>query len=407
MSNNEIDGSLRIADLISRQKQGLLSPKERNELDKLLAEDPSLRSMMGTFEDQKVVYSELELMNSFNPELRLSDYHKQYFPDHKNWRLWPRIAIAAAVATMVFGAGLFFYNQQQKNGFSNGSAFNKVSPGKQGATLTLSNGKTIHLTDSNNKVLANEAGVVISKSSNGELIYEVKSATEGSKINTLSTARGETYRLRLPDGSSVWLNAASSLTYASTLYEQGKRRVKLDGEGYFEITEDKAHPFIVESRGQEVQVLGTHFNVEAYREEPIIKTTLLEGSVKVSLESGVSRTISPGQQVRLFNGSISVEEVDTELSVAWKNNLFLFEDQDLGSIMRMISRWYNVEVKYTDDVMQEKFGGGLSRFDQVSKVLKSLEETGQVHFKLQDRTIYVSRAQAATKNHFPGQQSKH
>jgi len=93
--------------------------------------------------------------------------------------------------------------------------------------------------------------------------------------------------------------------------------------------------------------------------------------------------------------------------VAWKNNLFLFEDQDLGSIMRMISRWYNVEVKYTDDVMQEKFGGGLSRFDQVSKVLKSLEETGQVHFKLQDRTIYVSRAQAATKNHFPGQQSKH
>ena len=391
MGMNRTDRSLRIADLISRQKTEGLSTDEQNELDSLLNKEPALQHLMDEFQAHHQVYKELELMNSFDPEVKLGDYQKRFYNRRKTWMLWPRIAAAAAAAAMIFGAGLFLYHQQQNEREAALFALNEVSPGKQGATLTLASGKRIRLTEAAGKVLAVEAGVVITKSNKGELIYEFKEPTAASRINKLSTDKGETYHLRLPDGSSVWLNAASSLVFSAGLYEHGKRKVILDGEGYFEIREDKAHPFIVESKGQEVAVLGTHFNVECYGEEPVIKTTLLEGSVKVRSDSGVSRIIRPGQQVRLLNGEISVVDVDTELAVAWKNGLFLFENQDLASIMRMISRWYNVEVIYTDDISNEKFGGGLSRFDQVSKVLKSLEETGQVHFKLQGRKIYVSR----------------
>ena len=391
MGNNVVKASLRTADLIYKFKAGTLTPAERQDLDKLLAEDSSLKRIFDSIDDREQVYQDLELMNSFDPELTIGNYHTQYFMPGKSVRLWPRIGIAAAIAAMLVSAALFFYFNQNNINETDALVTNVVSPGKERATLTLADGKKVRLTQAANKVLAKEAGVTIYKSENGELIYEIKGSGDGKgKFNTLTTARGETYRIRLPDGSMVWLNAASSLIYPVNLVDNGIRKVKLQGEGYFEIAKDKEHPFIVESRGQEVEVLGTHFNVQAYPEEPTSQTTLLEGAVKVSSGNG-SRIIKPGQQAKLSGVSIRVEEVDTELAVAWKDNQFLFENQDLASIMRMISRWYNVDVNYTDDVMNEKFGGGLSRFDHVSKVLKSLEGTGSVHFKLQGRTIYVSK----------------
>ena len=392
MGNNVVNASLRTADLIYKFKAGTLTPAERQDLDKLLAEDSSLKRIFDSIDDREQVYQDLELMNSFDPELTIGNYHTQYFIPGKSVGLWSRIGIAASIAAMLVSAALFFYFNQNNINETDALFTNVVSPGKERATLTLADGKKIRLTQAANKVLAKEAGVTIYKSENGELIYEIKGSSDGKgKFNTLTTARGETYRIRLPDGSMVWLNAASSLIYPVNLVNNGIRKVKLQGEGYFEIAKDKAHPFIVESRGQEVEVLGTHFNVQAYPEEPNSQTTLLEGSVKVNLGNGSSTMIKPGQQAKLSGVSISVEEVDPELAVAWKDNQFLFENQDLASIMRMISRWYNVDVNYTDDVMGEKFGGGLSRFDHVSKVLKSLEGTGSVHFKLEGRTIYVSK----------------
>ncbi|TCC98831.1 FecR family protein [Pedobacter hiemivivus] len=315
------------------------------------------------------------------------------FPKVKKLKLWPRItAIAAVVATIAIGAGLFYYNQSKLTD-QNFQTANKtdITPGKVGATLTLANGKKISLTDASKGELANESGISISKTAEGQVVYEVKANNSASnKINTLTTAKGETYILTLPDKSTVWMNAASSLTYSVALLERGVRRVKLEGEAYFQIAKDKAHPFIVESGDQQVEVLGTHFNVRAYKGEKVFRTTLLEGSVKVTGD-GKTKVLSPGFEAINTSGEIRVGKADTEWAVAWKNNKFIFDSQQIEDIMPMIERWYNVEVIYTGEMPSDTFWGSVSRYDNISKVLGALESTGNVHFKIEGRKVYVSR----------------
>ncbi len=306
-------------------------------------------------------------------------------------RLWPRIiAITAAVVLIVFGV-YFFNNNKGIDGNSSHLLANDIAPGKVGATLTLANGKKIRLSDAVNGEIAKESGISITKTADGQVVYQIKSNQgDPDEINTLSTAKGETYILTLPDQSKVWLNAASSLTYNAALTEHGVRRVKLSGEAYFEVAKDKAHPFIVESGNQQVEVLGTHFNVNAYQDEKVFRTTLLEGSVKVS-ENGQTRVMVPGIQAVNAGGDIKLSKVDTELAVAWKSNNFIFDRLDIKEIMRIIERWYNVEVIYKEEITAGTFWGSVSRFDNVSKVLISLEATGNVHFKIEGRKIFVSR----------------
>lgn len=314
---------------------------------------------------------------------------------HRSPPLWPRIAVAAAVSIMVFGGGLFYYNRTKLPSQTSQIAdINDIAPGKKGATLTLANGKEIRLSDAANGELAKEAGVVITKTSTGQLVYEIKGAESApNKTNTLSTAAGETYQVRLPDGSLVYLNAASSLTYSTSLNRQGgARRVKLSGEGYFEVARDKAHPFIVESPGQQVEVLGTHFNINSYADEPAVKTTLLEGSVRVKASGGaIEKVLKPSQQSILYAGKINVAKADIEEVTAWKNGLFIFNDEPISDIMRRVARWYNVKIVYKDVDRKELFGGGISRYENISKVLTKLEKTGGVHFRLEGNTVYVSR----------------
>lgn len=307
--------------------------------------------------------------------------------------LWPRIiGIAAAVALIILG--VYFFRTSQNGAHQNQIAYkDDVKPGKQGATLTLANGKQIVLNDAANGELAEQAGVTISKTADGKLIYELKEQNGSSSDvhfeNTLSTAKGETYQLRLPDGSLVWLNAASSLTYSAALNERRVRRVRLVGEGYFEVAKNVDRPFIVETERQKVEVLGTHFNVNAYADELIARTTLLEGSVRVT-EGKDLKLLVPGQQALNTGRGLQVVDVDTDLIVAWKNNNFIFERLDIHTIMRMIERWYNVEVVFEGEVTSEKFWGSVSRFDNVSRVLSTLESTGNVHFRVEGRRIYVS-----------------
>lgn len=311
---------------------------------------------------------------------------------HMVYSLWPRIAVAASII-LVIGAGVFFYtNRPATETVQTDTYANDVAPGKQGATLTLANGKKIRLTDAVNGELAKEAGVVITKSVNGQLVYEIKDAErESNNINVLSTAQGETYQVRLPDGSLVWLNAASSLTYSAALNERGQRRVRLDGEGYFEIAKDKAHPFIVQTDKQEVEVLGTHFNINAYKDEGGVKTTLLEGSVKIS--SGQNKQIlKPGYQAINSGNAIKVSEVDTENITDWKNGDFYLDRIDFKSAMRKIERWYNVEVVYDASVPDNmETGGWISRNKSLSQVLSFIESSGLVHFKIEGRKVYVSK----------------
>ncbi|TCD02915.1 FecR family protein [Pedobacter psychroterrae] len=311
----------------------------------------------------------------------------------KKRRIWPRTVIAAAIAVIVFGAGLFYYNLNIDRGPHDQAVYkNDVSPGKVGATLTLANGKKIRLSDVANGAIAKEAGIIISKTADGQLVYEVKeNNAETGNTNTLTTALGETYILTLPDKSKVWMNAASSLTYSATLGERGGRRVKLEGEAYFQITKDKAHPFVVESRGQTVEVLGTHFNVNSYADEAAITTTLIEGSVKVTA-NGHHQVIKPNEQALSSGGKITVRTVDVEEIVDWKDGDFYFNNLSLRNAMRKIARWYNVKVVYDASVPEDiESTGYISRTNKLSSVLKLIEKSGDVHFKIEGKTVYVSK----------------
>jgi ferric-dicitrate binding protein FerR (iron transport regulator) len=308
-------------------------------------------------------------------------------------RLWPRIGIAAAVATIIVSAGIWFLkNPSKENPVQQSAYLNDVAPGKVGATLTLANGKKIRLTDAASGELAKEAGVVITKTASGQLIYEVKGEnTESDKINILTTDNGETYQVRLPDGSSVWLNAASTLKYPASFAKLKDRRVELSGEGYFEVAKDKAHPFIVKTAEQEVEVLGTHFNINSYNDQPTIATTLIEGSVKVRA-NGRGQIIKPNEQALTSDKGIKVQTVDVEEIVDWKEGDFYLNGVSLKNAMQKIARWYDVEVMFDPSVPDDiESTGYISRSNKLSAVLKLIEKSGDVKFKIKGNTVYVSK----------------
>jgi len=310
-------------------------------------------------------------------------------------RLWPRIAAAAAVLLVLFSAGLFYVNRTVSSNADSVVMTKDIGPGKVGATLTLASGKRIRLADVASGQIASESGMVVVKKADGRLEYQVIGAANNPKqLNTLSTSKGETYSVVLPDGSKVWMNAASSLTYSASLLSTGKRSVLLSGEAYFEVAKDKAHPFVVTSAAQEVEVLGTHFNVNAYGDETQVRTTLLEGSIKVAITGSSSMAVlKPDQQAVVSSGSlIKVEDVIAEASVDWKEGTFNFKKEELPSIMRKVARWYDVEVVYQGiEVQGQTYSGYVSRSENVSKVLKILAKISGLKFKVEGKKIIVTK----------------
>lgn len=387
----------RVSYLYQRHLDQVLTGAELAEL-KVLAMDPEFLEILQNL-TENLWYDDEQAVEGIDSVKARSFYEYIVLqPQQKRkLKLWPRFAVAAAVTVIAFGT--WFYTNQIdsiRNISASGQIIaNDIAPGGVGATLTLANGEKVRLTDADNGELARQAGVTVTKSASGEIIYEITSAAkvenqEGA-INTLSTARGETYKLRLPDGSRVWLNAASSITYSANLLQLGKRKVTLQGEGYFEISKNKAHPFVVESKGQQVEVLGTHFNIKAYGDEPAMATTLLEGSVMVS-QASKKVILKPGQQALNKDNVFAVAAVDIDEAVAWKNGLFMFKGEKISDIMKKVQRWYDVDIVYSDgDIGALKFSGTISRYDHVSKLLDILETTGQVHFKIEGRKIIVMK----------------
>jgi transmembrane sensor len=306
-------------------------------------------------------------------------------------KMWPRIA-AAAIILLAVGIGSYVYHTKNKP--LNVAYSNDIAPGSDKATLTLANGQKISLTDAKVGSLAQQSGINIIKTADGQLTYHNsdKSFTRdtGTSYNKIEIPYGGQYQVNLPDGTRVWLNAGSSLRYP-TRFSGKERKVELTGEGYFEVAKNKTLPFRVLTGKQVVEVLGTHFNVKAYIDETTIKTTLLEGSVKVTQnQNGVAKLLKPGQQSVLANDNLKISEADTEEAVAWKNGLFLFNDQTLDEIMLQVSRWYGVTVAFNDSSLKKKiFAGSLSRFKNISQLLEVLESTGSVHFKIEGRRITI------------------
>jgi transmembrane sensor len=317
---------------------------------------------------------------------RLPGGHQQ--PKQKT--LWPYMAVAASLLIFL-SIGSYFALKTKSTDLLTAkttSLHGDILPGGNKAILTLSNGKQVVLTNARNGKLATEEDATINKITDGRIAYTGNSskANAGVAYNTMGTPQGGQYTLILSDGTKVILNAASSLRYP-TKFAGAERKVELTGEAYFEVAHNKAMPFHVITKQQDVRVLGTHFNINSYENEPGTKTTLLEGSVLINGKA----ILKPGEQALVSGTQLKVYQTNTELAVAWKNNKFMFDNENIQDIMRMIGRWYNVDISYVGEIPGEKFGGSVSRFDKVSKVLNILELTGNIHFKIEGRTIIVSK----------------
>ncbi|WP_316789963.1 FecR family protein [Pedobacter frigoris] len=305
------------------------------------------------------------------------------------------IFAVAASLIMILSAGLFFYNNNSKKPLANhiSRISNDIKPGGNKATLILSDGSKIDLNDVNaGGIVANQAGIRIVKNKDGQLVYNIVNNAESDVTglyNTIQTPLGGQYQVNLPDGTSVWLNAASSLRYPVN-FGGDERRVELTGEGYFEVAKNKDKPFRVQTRNQIVEVLGTHFNINSYDEEEYTKTSLLEGSVRVqSVINKRTVLLIPGQQSLLNDYTLNVKEIDVNEVAAWKDGYFVFNNESAEAVMRKIARWYDLEVVYENNISNIDFAGSVARYKNVSEIIKTLELTGLVHFKLEGRKITV------------------
>lgn len=296
-----------------------------------------------------------------------------------------RIAAAAAVLGFIVGSYLLFENHQQADqAVSKNVGKIDIAPGRSGALLILAEGKKILLdTVANGSRLMLAGGVEVIKQ-NGEISYVGKG--EETAFNTVSTDRGREWSLTLPDGTRVWLNASSTLHYPLK-FADNERLVTLTGEAYFEVKHNTQQPFRVKVGSQLVEDIGTSFNINSYTDESLVKTTLLEGSVRV--QSGeTSRTLVPGQQAAVAHagGNIHVSVMnDAQDAIAWKNGFFHFDHSDIVTVMRQLCRWYDVEVKYQDVnvATMSTFSGDIDRTLTLAEVLKILEIT-KAHFKIED-----------------------
>ena len=264
-----------------------------------------------------------------------------------------------------------------------------IGPGSNKAVLTLADGKKITLTGAKNGKLADQGSITINKTNDGQLVYHPGSTSDAQTItyNVIETPRGGQYHLTLADGTQVWLNAASSLKYPAS-FSGHERKVELTGEAYFEVAHNKEKPFRVISNRQEVEVLGTHFNINAYSDEKVVKTTLVEGSVKIS-SGAINKTLKPDEQAQLENGNILIANVDVNEVVAWKNGLFHFDHATLQSAMRQIARWYDVDVVYEGAIPKTVINGEAYRNMKASQVFEVLGYLN-VKFRIEGKKIIVS-----------------
>lgn len=304
---------------------------------------------------------------------------------------------AAAAIVVLLVSSIMLYNSGVKNDpepaiAKTNTTTEDIAPGGFKAMLTLADQSTIVLDSAANGILMQQGNTKVIKKDNGAVAYVSAEEPGGERLfNTLATPKGGEYQLVLPDGTKAWLNAASSLRFPST-FGKGERRVEVTGEVYFEVVKDAARPFIAAITGKaEVKVLGTHFNVNAYSDEAAVTTTLLEGSVKVSNTTlNESLTIVPGEQVQLKpNGELQLNKnVETEQVVAWKDGLFNFSNADLLTVLRQLSRWYDVEIAFEGAVPKKSFGGELQRDLALGQVIK-LFERNNVFLKIEGRKLVV------------------
>jgi len=365
-----------------------LSPEEESIFDTWYKESASHREYFEKVkENYQIEITEAEL--DLNKAWQAVD--KRISPK-KSRKSYYKYAIAASVALLL---GIGYFTVTKTNVIDSGKGTietGEVIQNSNDIVLTLSDGSKVILNDQKNGVVASQQSVVITKDKDGSIRYDENNDQHTGKptYNTLITPNGKTFQIALPDGTNVWMNAGSSLKYP-TYFDGNERSVVLTGEAYFEVSHNEKMPFKVFSNGQQVEVLGTHFNIRAYENEPVLKTTLLEGKIKVT-EDDNTIIVKPGQQttVTIDRHTMKIAEVNTELAIAWKNRLFYFENAKYDEIMREIERWYDVKVIYKGKIPDEKFQGAIQKDLKLDQVLKMLESK-DVHFKVSGKEVLVTQ----------------
>ncbi|WP_126244054.1 FecR family protein [Chitinophaga rhizosphaerae] len=383
----------RIQYLVNRFFEGASSEDERQELADWVNRSASDAALQSVLEEAWRNYEPSAADRQLG-EVAMERVYARISEETDRTRMrisWWKPAAAAAVLLLA-GLGIWKGTRPAQEPLANvqEEITNDVMPGGEKAVLTLSNGRQIVLDSAADGLLAQQGGTSVNKLSNGQLVYDGKDNRGGEIVyNTMTTPRGGQYRLTLPDGTKAWLNSASSITFP-TAFAGAVRSVAITGEVYLEVSKDEKKPFTVKADGVGIAVLGTHFNVSAYPEDGAVRTTLLEGKVKVSTAAG-TRTIAPGEQAQAGNGRLDVRQnVNLDQVMGWKNGRFVFEGEPIARVMNQLSRWYDVEVGDIEQV-DDRFYLDLPRSKKLSDVLKALELTGKVKFKIEGKKIIVMK----------------
>lgn len=400
MSDKKLYDPFHISTLLAGKLNNTLTASEEAELEEWLGKSAGNRDVLEKLSRGSMRNAEIEQLNEFDAETALKkvrsriDYG-QSTEGSKNLRSYLiRIAVAATVL-IALSVGLWIYKSRPRQPqLSFQVKKTEIMPGTNKAILTLSNGTKIDLQSAKNGNIAQQAGIVINKLANGKIDYQhsgtaIEKAGKAEELNSLYVPKGGQYQLTLPDGTHVWLNAASSLKYA-VAFAGKERRVELSGEAYFEVAKNPEKPFLVNVEGkQTVEVLGTHFDIKAYDNDRDIKTTLLEGSVKVTSKNSMI-IIKPGQMaINNLKTSLVVKDADIEEVMSWKNGLFVFNDDRIEDVLKIAARWYDVDVEYRGGVSHKKLRGIVSKYKNITELLDNIAITSGIHYKIEGRRVIL------------------
>jgi len=367
--------------LLTKYLDGQCNAAETAELYTWLQASSSHRALLKTMQEefQKALDSQQEIPAEVSDRIETRLLHSISKTKTKLRTIWYYAAAASIAAAVLL---LIIFKQPAPKLTTQPSIAASIAPGTNKAILTLSNGSTVILDSAGNQIISQGATTVLQK--NGQLQYASKANNDATVYNTLTVPRGGQFNIILPDGSHVWLNAASSLRYP-TSFNGNERRVDITGQGYFEVSPNAQQPFIVQVNDMEVKVLGTSFDIMAYSDEKSVNTTLIQGAVKVN-----DKRLFPGQQALMdpATGNITIREADVEQVIAWKTGFFEFDNARLSDILRQLSRWYDIDINYNQTANERLLGGRISRSLPLSDILHMLEANGPV-FELVGRKLTV------------------
>ncbi|GAA4339810.1 FecR family protein [Flaviaesturariibacter amylovorans] len=375
----------RIAYLIAGFLRGTLTTSEHNELDAWVVASEENTRLFEQLTDESTIEAGLRWQERLNEDAALEKVKGRIAPKPTR-PLW---LFALAACVLLFGIGLFLFTRTASAPSPVALSGTPGTPGRDQAVLTLAGGRTIILDAAANGTVASEGGIDVNKGAAGELLYQ--GTTAETLWHTVSIPRGGQYRLQLSDGSRIWVNAQSKLRFPAS-FADGERTVELEGEAYFEVAKDARRPFLVAVRVgagtiQTVEVLGTHFNINGYGDEGGVRTTLLEGSVRVR-EGPHSVVLKPGEEAS-GEGNLKVRAGDPVAATAWKDGLFRFRGASIQTIAAQLGRWYDLEVEVRGDI-PDHFTATIDRKEPLQDLLKVLEDTRQVRFRLEGNKLIIT-----------------